>query len=178
MHYHYEETHDEINSNLRQGKRQTSKSLSEKIERADDRSASWMSQAEDNTNTDTRKDIMPKDEHALCPQAASEQYKKDQAKQNVERRKQSRAKKKASTERDLLKIRDAQMIQSKAKEATAQNAHAAERQQRHRSKERAAQKHNKKAEADTADKAQGNAQTQAEQEVLRRDSARERKRRS
>ena len=137
-----------------------------------------MSQAEDNTNTDTRKDIMPKDEYALCPQAASEQHKKDQAKQNVKRRKQSRAKKKASTERDLLKIRDAQMIQSKAKEATAQNAHAAERQQRHRSKKRAAQEHNKKAEASIANEAQGNAHKQAEQDVLRRESAKARKRRS
>ena len=70
------------------------------------------------------------------------------------------------------------MIQSKAKEATARNAHAAEWQQRHRSKKRAAQEHNKKSEASTANEAQENAHKQAEQDVLRRESARERKRRS
>ena len=137
-----------------------------------------MSQAEDNTHTDTRKDIMPKDEHALCPQAASEQHMKHQAKEKEKRRKQRRAKKKASTERDLLKIRDAQMIHSNSEEATARNAHAAERQRQHRSNKRAAQELNNRAEADTADKAQGNAHhKQAEQDVLRRDGARERIRR-
>ena len=73
-----------------------------------------MSQAEDIAHTDARKDIMPKDEHALslCPQAASEQYVKDKANEKEKRRKQRRAEKKASTERDLLKIRDAQMSHS------------------------------------------------------------------
>ena len=71
-----------------------------------------MSQAEDITHTDARKDNMPKDEHALCPQVASEQYVKDKANEKEKRQNQRRAEKKASTERDLLKIRDAQMSHS------------------------------------------------------------------